>query len=67
MSIIMIGLDTVKSVFQVHAVNESGKVETKRKLQRSEFLPFFEKQEGCIVILGRDPRRAGFPALPIGQ
>ncbi len=26
MSITMIGLDTAKSVFQVHAVNEAGKV-----------------------------------------
>ena len=51
MSITMIGLDTAKSVFQVHAVNESGKVEIKRKLQRSELLPFFEKQEACVVIL----------------
>ena len=51
MSITMIGLDTAKSVFQVHDVNESGKVEIKRKLQRSELLPFFEKQEACVVIL----------------
>jgi transposase len=35
MSITMIGLDTAKSVFQVHAVNESGKVEIRRKLQRN--------------------------------
>ena len=27
MSITMIGLDTAKSVFQVHGVNETGKVE----------------------------------------
>jgi hypothetical protein len=40
---------TAKSVFQVHAVNESGEVEIKRKLQRSELLPFFEKQEARIV------------------
>ena len=31
----MIGLDTAKSVFQVHGVNETGKVEIKRKLRRS--------------------------------
>ena len=31
MSTIMIGLDTAKSVFQVHAVNESGEVEIRRK------------------------------------
>ena len=51
MSITMIGLDTAKSVFQVHAVNETGKVEMKRKLQRSELIPFFEKQEACTVVL----------------
>lgn len=51
MSITMIGLDTAKSVFQLHAVNESGKVEIRRKLQRSELIPFFEKQEARIVIL----------------
>lgn len=48
----MIGLDIAKSVFQVHAVNERGKVEIKRKLQMSELLPFFEKQEACVVTLG---------------
>jgi error-prone DNA polymerase len=32
-------------------VNESGKVEIKRKLQRSELLAFFENQGACIVIL----------------
>jgi transposase len=47
----MIGLDAAKSVFQVHAVNESGKAEIKRKLPRSELLPFFEKQEACMVVL----------------
>jgi transposase len=51
MSITMIGLDTAKSVFQVHAVNESGEVEIRRKLQRSELIPFFEKREACTVIL----------------
>jgi transposase len=51
MSIAMIGLDTAKSVFQVYAVNELGQVEVRRKLQRSELIPFFEKQEVCTVIL----------------
>ena len=45
MSITMIGLDTAKSVFQIHGVNETGKVEIKRKLRRSELIAFFEKQE----------------------
>jgi error-prone DNA polymerase len=51
MSITMIGLDTAKSVFQVHGVNETGKVEIRRKLRRSELIPFFEKQEACTVVV----------------
>jgi hypothetical protein len=47
MSIAMIGLDTAKSVFQVHGVNETGKAELKRKPRRSELIPFFEKLEAC--------------------
>ena len=39
MSITMIGLDTAKSVFQVHGVNETGKVEIRRKLRRSARKP----------------------------
>jgi transposase len=51
MSITRIGLDTAKSVFQVHGVDESGKATTKRKLQRSEMIPFFEKLERCTIYL----------------
>jgi transposase len=51
MSISMIGLDTAKSVFQVHAVDQTGKSEIKRKLRRNEVIPFFEKQEACTVVL----------------
>ena len=51
MSVTMIGLDTAKSVFQVHGVDEAGKMVLKRKLRRSEVIPFFEKQEPCIVFM----------------
>jgi transposase len=51
MSITMIGLDTAKSVFQVHGVNEAGKVAIRRRLRRSELIPFFEQQPACIVIM----------------
>src|SRR5947209_2391928 len=51
MSITMIGLDTAKSVFQIHAVNEAGKADIRRKLRRSELIPFFEKQEACTVVM----------------
>ncbi len=51
MSITMIGLDTAKSVFQVHGVNETGNMEIRLKLRRSELIPFFEKQEACTVVM----------------
>src|SRR3954469_15460056 len=51
MSITMIGLDTAKSVFQIHGVNETGKAELKRKLRRSELIAFFEKHERCTVVM----------------
>jgi transposase len=51
MSITMIGLDTAKSVFQIHAVDQAGKVQLRRKLRRSELIPFFEKQDRCTVVM----------------
>ena len=51
MSITMIGLDTAKSVFQIHGVNETGKAELKRKLRRSELIAFFEEREACIIVM----------------
>src|SRR5690348_2927383 len=47
----MIGLDTAKSVFQIHGVNESGKAELKRKVRRSDLIAFFEEQERCTVVM----------------
>ena len=61
MSITMIGLDTAKSVFQVHAVDEAGHAEIRRKLRRSELIMFFEKQEACTVVR-RAVRRITGPA-----
>jgi hypothetical protein len=43
MSISMIGLDTAKSVFQVHAVDQPGEMEIRRKLRRSELIALFER------------------------
>ena len=47
----MIGLETAKSFFQLHAVSEAGKVEIRRTLRRSELIAFFEKQEACTVVM----------------
>ena len=51
MSTTMIGLDTAKSVFQVHAVDEAGEVVIRRKLRRSELIGFFETQAACVVVM----------------
>lgn len=47
--IITIGLDLAKSVFQVHAVAESGHVVLRRVLRRSQVLEFFRKVDPCLV------------------
>ena len=51
MNITRIGLDTAKSIFQVHGVDETGKAIMKRKLQRCEMLRFFERLEPCTIYL----------------
>jgi transposase len=51
MTIAVIGLDTAKTVFQVHGVDESGRAVLKRKLHRSELVGFFEQQPRCAVFL----------------
>src|SRR5919107_4986950 len=51
MTIAVIGLDTAKTVFRVHGVDESGRAVLKRKLHRSELVGFFEQQPRCAVFL----------------
>jgi transposase len=51
MSITLIGLDTAKSVFQVHGIDGTGNAVIRRKLRRSELIPFFEQLDACTVIL----------------
>jgi len=51
MAMSMIGLDTAKMIFQVHGVDENGRVALKRQLRRGELIPFFQQQPRCIVIL----------------
>lgn len=51
MSVAMIGVDTAKAVFQVHAVVGAGHVVSRRELRRDELIAFFEKQEACTVVM----------------
>ena len=46
----IVGLDTAKSVFQVHAVDGAGKV-SRRKSRRDELVEFFEKLASCRVVM----------------
>lgn len=44
-----IGIDLAKSVFQIHGVDENGRVLVRRQLRRSQLLTFFEKQPRCLI------------------
>jgi transposase len=45
----MIGLDLAKSIFQVHAVDASGRPVLRKQLRRAQVLKFFGGLEPCIV------------------
>ena len=47
--IITIGLDLAKSVFQVHAVDEAGRVVVRRQIKRAQLLAFFADLSPCLV------------------
>ena len=49
MTITTIGLDLAKNWFQVHGVDASGQVLVRRKLRRSEVLPYFKSVAPCLV------------------
>jgi transposase len=43
------GIDVAKSVFQVHGVDERGKVALRRQIRRSQVLVFFSRLEPCLI------------------
>lgn len=45
----VIGLDLAKNVFQVHAVNERGKVVLRKQLSRAQVQRFFVKLPPCLI------------------
>lgn len=49
MSIVTIGIDLAKNVFQVHGIDADGGVVIRKKLRRSEVLRFFETLPHCLV------------------
>jgi len=50
-SIARIGIDTSKSVFQLHGVDEREQVVLQRKLRRRQFLTFLSKLESTLIGL----------------
>jgi len=48
-TIVTIGLDLAKSVFQVHAVDAFGNVVVRRAFRRANLLDFFRKAPRCLV------------------
>lgn len=46
---ITIGLDLAKNVFQVHGVDETGRVVCRRQLRRAQLLVFFARLDPCLV------------------
>jgi transposase len=49
MQISTIGLDLAKNVFQVHGVDEHGKVVITRQLRRTQMIEFFRKLPPCLI------------------
>jgi transposase len=49
MQIVRIGLDIAKNVFQVHGVNEQGKVMVQKQLSRSKVLAYFAQLPACRI------------------
>ena len=44
-----IGLDTAKSVFQVHGVNDAGAVVIRKRISRAKMLEFFGSLPPCLA------------------
>jgi len=49
MKITTVGIDLAKSVFQVHGVDEHGKVVLRKQLKRAQFALFFSNLPPCLI------------------
>jgi transposase len=49
--VIRIGMDTSKSVFQLHGVNEAGEVVLRRKLTRKAMVAFFTGLPSTVIAI----------------
>jgi transposase len=49
MKIVTIGLDIAKNVFQVHGIDDAGRVVLRRKVRREKLLALFASLDPCLV------------------
>ena len=49
MKVTTVGLDLAKNVFQIHAVDERGKLVVRKQLRRDQMAVFFAKLPPCLV------------------
>ena len=49
MNITTIGIDLAKSVFQLHGIDSSGKVQIKKQIKRAQMAEFFVSLKPCLV------------------
>ena len=49
MKITTIGIDLAKNVFQIHGVDERGKVAVRKQLKRAEMTSYFANLEPCLI------------------
>lgn len=49
MKITTVGIDLAKTLFQVHGVNEHGKVVLKKQLRRDQVAEFFAQLPVCLI------------------
>ena len=63
MTVMTVGIDLAKSVFQVHGVDRDGRAVLRRRLTRGRLLDFFAKLPPCA---GSGSRRARVPTTGRG-
>jgi len=51
MKVTTVGLDLAKNVFQIHAVDERGKLVVRKQLRRDQMAVFFAKLPPCLVSM----------------
>ena len=49
MKITTIGIDLAKTVFQIHGIDERGKVVVRKQLKRAEMATYFANLEPCLI------------------